>query len=129
MPVAPVVTVAVRSTPCPKTDGLGAAVRVVVLLPVMVSVNIVEVLAASFVSPPYTAFSECAPADSEDVVKLAVPPLRVPMPIWVDPSKNVMVPVAAEGVTVALKVRLRPLADGLVPEPRLRLVTVALMTV
>ena len=42
---------------------------------------------------------------------------------------NDALPVAAEGVTVALKVRLRPLADGLVPDPRLRLVTVVLMTV
>jgi hypothetical protein len=51
------------------------------------------------------------------------------MPSCVDPSKNVTVPVADEGVTVASKVSACPVVDGLVPELRLRLVTVVLMTV
>jgi hypothetical protein len=47
-----------------------------------------------------------------DVLYVAVPPLRVPVPSVVLPSLNVTVPVAAEGVTVAVNVTDTPYADG-----------------
>jgi hypothetical protein len=45
---------------------------------------------------------ECAPAVSVDVVNVAFPLLRVPVPKVVVPSLNVTVPVAADGETVAV---------------------------
>jgi hypothetical protein len=52
--------------------------------------------------------TEWAPADRLEVAKLALPPLRVPVPRVVVPSKKVTVPVAGPapdpGVTVAVKV-------------------------
>ena len=46
------------------------------------------------------------------------------LPNWLVPSKNVTLPVAVLGDTVALKVRLWPDVEGLVPALRLRLVVV-----
>lgn len=43
---------------------------------------------------------------------VAVPPLTVPVPNVVLPSLNVTVPVALEGVTVAVNVTDEPYADG-----------------
>src|SRR5262249_27236813 len=45
----------------------------------------------------------CVPTARLEVVKAAVPPLIVPVPRTVEPSRKVMVPVADEG-TVAVKV-------------------------
>ena len=47
--------------------------------------------------------------------KVAVPPERVPVPRVLAPSRKVTVPVAAEGVVVAVRVILAP-ATGLVLE-------------
>ena len=47
---------------------------------------------------------ECEPTAKLDVVKLATPPLRVPVPRLVELSINVTVPVAADGLTTAVKV-------------------------
>ena len=44
---------------------------------------------------------------------VAVPPDKVPVPRVVAPSMNVTVPVAADGVTLAVKVTGLPYADGL----------------
>jgi hypothetical protein len=55
---------------------------------------------------------ECAPADKADVLKVARPLLSVPVPSVVLPSLNVTVPVAAEGVTVAVNVTEVPAVDG-----------------
>ncbi len=59
---------------------------------------------------------EWVPADRAEVVKVATPPLRVPVPSVVAPSKKVTVPVAGPepdpGVTVAVKVTDWPVLEG-----------------
>lgn len=55
---------------------------------------------------------ECDPAASADVLYVVFPPLSVPVPRVVVPSLNVTVPVAAEGVTVAVRVTEFPYVDG-----------------
>ena len=58
----------------------------------------------------------CEPTDSCAVVNVAWPELlSVPVPSKVFPSRNVTVPVAADGEVVAVKVTLEP-ADGAVFE-------------
>jgi hypothetical protein len=52
------------------------------------------------------------PKAKVDVLYVAVPLLTVPVPNVVLPSMNVTVPVAAEGVTVAVKVTEEPYLDG-----------------
>jgi hypothetical protein len=47
---------------------------------------------------------EYVPLAKLEVLKLATPPLRVPVPSVVDPLINVTVPVAADGLTVAVNV-------------------------
>ncbi|MDF3294441.1 hypothetical protein P3G67_35725, partial [Streptomyces sp. RB6PN23] len=82
------VTVAVSAFACPNTDGSGDelnAVDVADRLTVWVSTGDVEPLKLE--SPPYTAVTECDPTDSEDVVSVATPPLSVPVPRRVAPSK------------------------------------------
>lgn len=51
---------------------------------------------------------ECDPAASVEALNVAFPLLRVPVPNVVLPSLNVTVPVAAEGVTVAVNVTDEP---------------------
>ena len=70
---------------------------------------------------------ECVPTDKEAVVKEALPELwRVPVPIVVDPSLNVTVPVGVPevAVTVAVKVTDCPKADGFTDEVRAVVVVV-----
>ena len=63
---------------------------------------------------------ECVtPAVRLAVDRVARPLLRVPPPSEVDPSKNVTVPVAVEGETVAVKVTVWPDREGLRLEARL----------
>ena len=71
---------------------------------------------------------ECDPNASVEVLKVAIPLLRVPVPNVVLPSLKVTVPVAAEGETVAVKVTVTPDADGFDDEVRVTVV-VALFTV
>ena len=66
-------------------------------------------LVVKLASPRYTAVMAWLPAEREEVVKVAVPPLRVPEPMGVPASRNSMVPVGvpapgATAVTVAVKV-------------------------
>ena len=56
------------------------------------------------------------PVARAEVESVALPPLRVALPKEVEPSKNVNVPVAAEGETVAVKVTLWPETEGLALE-------------
>ena len=63
-------------------------------------------------SPPYAAVTECDPVASVERLNVALPPLIVPVPKVVLPSLNVTVPVAAEGVTVAVNVTELPYVDG-----------------
>jgi hypothetical protein len=68
-----------------------------------------DVLAAYVESPPYVAFIVKVPAASVEVLRLAEPPLRVPVPKVVDPFRNVTVsPSGGAGVTTAVNVTTRP---------------------
>ncbi len=69
-------------------------------------------LAVSLPSPPYEAVSECAATESVEVISVAVPPLRVPVPIVAAPSLKVIVPVAVDGNTLAVKVTFVPNVEG-----------------
>jgi hypothetical protein len=60
------------------------------------------------VLPPYEAVTECEPPASVEMLNVAFPALIVPVPSVVLPSLNVMVPVAAEGVTIAVNVTELP---------------------
>src|SRR5689334_6842520 len=106
-------TVAVNVTGTPAPAGFSDEVsEVVVAAWLTVCATAAEVLAALLLSPPYTAVCECVPTVSVVVEKLAVPPATVPVPIVVAPSLNVTVPVAFEGVTVAVSVTDVPKLDG-----------------
>jgi hypothetical protein len=62
------------------------------------------------------------------VLYVAVPLLRVPVPSVVLPSLKVTVPVAVDGVTVAVKVSDAPYVDGFADEVT-AVVVFALLTV
>ena len=68
----------------------------------------VELLAANMESPPYAAVTECVPAVSVDVVKVATALLlSVPVPSVIVPSRKVIAPVGVPllvEVTVAVNV-------------------------
>src|SRR5574341_924710 len=72
-----------------------------------------EVDAAKFASPPYSAVMECTPPISVEALTVAAPPDNVPVPRTVVLSMNVTVPVAVDGMTVAVKVTELPKIDGL----------------
>ena len=55
---------------------------------------------------------ECDPPASVEMLNVAFPLLIVPVPSVVLPSLNVTVPVAANGVTVAVKVTELPYVEG-----------------
>lgn len=59
---------------------------------------------------------ECEPAAKPDVLKAAIPALNEPVPREVDPSINVTVPVAADGVTTAVKVTVALTGAGFVDD-------------
>jgi hypothetical protein len=116
------VTVAVRVTDWPDTEGLTDDARTVPLLAlVTVCVTTPEVLVLKLLSPPYTAVMLCADTESADVAKVVEPPLKVPVPIVLTPSLNVTVPEGvpdpgATGLTVAVKVTVWPDTEGLADE-------------
>jgi hypothetical protein len=109
--------VAVNVTLCPNTDGLADELTADELFALFtVWVIGAEVLPEKFVSPPYDTVMVWLPAASDDVVKLAVPPASVALPMETPPSLNVTVPVGVleltVGVTVAVKVTAWPNTDG-----------------
>ena len=72
VPGATTLTVAVKVTDWPKTDGFTLeASAVVVVFWFTVCVRTAEVLPESFVSPPYTAVIECDPTARVAVAKVA----------------------------------------------------------
>ena len=81
-----------------------------------------DVLVVKFVSLPYTAVMECAPAVSVVVANVATrEPFSVPVPSVVAPSLNVTVPVGvplpgATALTVAVNVTDWPTVEGLAEE-------------
>src|SRR5438128_2500972 len=93
-PGATAVTVAVKVAIWPAGAGLSDDMSVV-LVDAWLTVWLVidEELEAKVVSPLYTAEMAWGPAVRADVVKVAVPPLSVGVPIVVVPSLNVTMPV------------------------------------
>jgi hypothetical protein len=51
------------------------------------------VLLEKLASAPYDAVTECAPTPKEEVAKVAIPPLTVPVPSMLAPSWKVTTPV------------------------------------
>jgi hypothetical protein len=102
------VIVAVNVTPAPLGKEATELTNAVVLVTgVMVSVAAAEVLALKLESPPYAAVMECGPTVSIEIVKVAIPLFRAPVPSVVVPSRKVTEPVGVPllpGVTVAVNV-------------------------
>ena len=71
---------------------------------------------------------ECAPAVSVDVLKVAFPLPRAPVPNVELPSLKVTVPVAPGGVTVAVNFTDEPYVEGFADEATV-IVEFALLTV
>ena len=74
-----------------------------------------EVLVPKVESPEYFAVIECEPALRADVVNVALPALKVPLPIALAPSRNETVPDGVPGevlLTVAVNVTDCPVVDG-----------------
>jgi hypothetical protein len=125
------VTVAVNVTDWPAVEGLTEEVSVVVLAFVFTTwVTTEDVLAAKLESPPYCAVIEWEPRASVDVENDAAPPLSVPVPSVVAPSRNVTVPVGIPPVpvTVAVNVTGWPIVEGLTEEPSTVVVALRLFT-
>src|SRR5438552_6696146 len=113
------VTVAVKVTDFPNTDGLAEELADVVVPYFTVCVSLEEVLPLKLASPPYDALIEWEPTASVLVTNVAWPePFRVPVPRVLGPSLKVTVPVGVPApglvaVTVAVKVTDCPDSDGL----------------
>jgi hypothetical protein len=120
--------VAVNVSTVPYGEGFAEDINATADACSTVCVSVAELLALSFVSPPYEALIECAPTASVEVLKIACPLLSVPVPSVALPSLNVTVPVATEGDTVAVNVTKEPNADGFADEARV-VVVFALLTV
>lgn len=121
VPAVVEVAVAVSVTVAPLAAGLGDALSAVEVgawdaAGLMTSDTAVEVDMAKFASPPYFAVIECVATLSVDVCSVATPPApTLPVPIEVEPSRKVTVPViepAVLDVTVALRVTVCPAVAG-----------------
>src|SRR5262249_22312150 len=71
-----------------------------------------DVLPFRVPSPEYTAVIEWLPAASADVENTAVPLFTATVPIAAAPSRNWTVPVALDGVTVAVNAASCPTFSG-----------------
>lgn len=67
-----------------------------------------DVLLLQFESPPYDPVIECDPAVKVEVLRVAFPLLRVPVPSAALPSLNVTAPVQVDGATVAVNFTEEP---------------------
>ena len=72
-------------------------------------------------SPPYETTMVCCPIESVEVDIEAVPPLNIPVPKLVPPSKNVTVPPGVPepglaALTVAMRVTLCPKTEAFTEE-------------
>src|SRR5438093_6178598 len=111
------VTVAVKVTDFPNTDGLAEELADVVVPYFTVCVSLEEVLPLKFALPPYDALIEWEPTASVLVTNVAWPePFSVPVPRVLEPSLKVTVPVGVPApglfaVTVAAKVTGCPNTD------------------
>ena len=91
---------------------------------VMLWFNTVEVDGAWLALPLYTAWMGCVATLIPVFVRVARPELTLLVPSNVAPSKNCTVPVAALGLTLAVKVRLWIVLEGFRLEVRLSVVAV-----
>src|SRR5262249_13387597 len=122
-PGATALTVAVKVTAWPKTDGLVEEVRAVVVLALFTTwVRAPDVLGLKLPSLLYAGGTVCLPRAGEGVLLLAPPPARAPGPPKLAPSIwNCTVPVGvpapgATAATVAVNVTACPNTDGLADE-------------
>src|SRR5689334_18836503 len=115
VPVAPAVTPAVKVTLAPKVEGLSDDMSVVVLVALFTTcITDVDVLGLWVESPEYSAVMVCVATLRLEVMNVAVPADSVTaLPSATPPSLNVTVPVASEGLTVAVKVTAAPKVEGL----------------
>jgi hypothetical protein len=70
---------------------------------------------------------ECVPAVENEVARVALPELSVPVPSEVVPSRKVTVPVAVEGETVAVSVTLVPVATDVAEDVSVVVVAVSVV--
>lgn len=118
-------TLAVNVNASPNTEGFAPALNTRLTTGVgfgefTVSSNGADELALKPVSPLYCAVIECVPMDRLEMVRLADPPASGNSPeMTLAPSKNVTVPVAEAGATVAVKVSESPKIAGFEPAARL----------
>jgi predicted small secreted protein len=83
------VTAAVKVTACPYMDGFGEDESAVVVVGSSTTCfTVFDVLLEKVESPAYFAVVESVPSGSDDVVKLAEPPLNDPVPSTVVPFMN-----------------------------------------
>ncbi len=131
-------TVAVRVTFSVLDGALSEAVSAVVVAvstgdPVTVTVSSSDVLGEYVLGPLYAALIAYVPAVPIVVGNAAEPEARFALPSTVDAdsvaAENVTVPVAAAGVTVAVKVILSPVVSELASCARVVVVGVALADV
>ncbi len=87
------VTVAVNVTEWPTTDGSVEDASVMVVASSIVTATTLDVLTVKLESPRYSAVSESVPSGSVVVVRVAVLPLKLPVPREVMPLKNCTDPV------------------------------------
>src|SRR2546427_693708 len=115
------VTVAVKVTDCPDTDGLAEELTNVVVLYFTVWLTLDDLLPVNLASPPQDAVLECEPAASVLVRNIAWPELsRVPVPRVLGPPLKVTVPVGVPppglfAFTVAVKVTACPAPPRALP--------------
>jgi hypothetical protein len=88
-----------------------------------------EVLGVWLRSPLYSAVREWVPGASEEVLRLAEPPLTADAPKSVAPSMNLTAPVAVPGETVAVRATVPPAQEGFVAEARTVVVATALFSI
>jgi hypothetical protein len=104
-------TVAVKVTDCPLLDGFSDETTVVVDVAGPICwVSWGDLLTFNAASPKYIAASWTRPAGKLDVVKLAKPPLSIPVPRVFGPDMKVTVSPSGGGpsfeVTVAVSVTI-----------------------
>jgi len=110
----------VKVTDCAKTEGFTEDVNAVVVLALVTTwFTAVLVLVAKLRSPLYSAVMLFEATASDAMDKVAVPDVRVPVPIMLEPFLNVTVPpaVPAPGAvvaTVAVNVTDCPKTEGVV---------------
>jgi hypothetical protein len=107
------VTEAVKVTDAPSWEGFCDDTTITEVATWTVWVIAAELADVSLASPPYAAAIECVPEVNDEVEKDATPETTEAEPIREPLSVNWAVPVAVDGVTVAVNVTLCPAVEGL----------------